>query len=155
MVVSDFSSDLDLLPCDSITSCSCMCLLCQILKLWQQMPWSVFVRSTCLTPSLLQLFDHSGQEVNQLSELYHSSCSLPWQLPSFGLKTSFKKAIGSSSYSSVTTSSRVLLLFSMEFLSSSFLAEVSFQKDFHRRGPGEYLSSITVYEAMWNCFKNL
>ena len=71
----------------------------------------------------------------------------------FGLKISFKKAIGSSSYSSITIPSRVLLLIFMEFLSSSFLAEVSFKKNFHRRGLGGFLSSITVYEAMWNCFK--
>ena len=106
-------------------------------------------------PSLLQLFVLCGQEVYQLSELYLASCSLPWQLPSFGLKISFKKVIGSSSYFSITTSSRVLLLIFMQFLSSSFLAEVSFQKNFHRRGLGGYLSSITVYEAMWNCFKKL
>ena len=43
----------------------------------------------------------------------------------------------------------------MEFLSSSFLAEVSFNKNFHGRGLGGFLSSITVYEAMWNCFKKL
>ena len=73
----------------------------------------------------------------------------------FGLKISFKKAIGSSSYSSITSSSRILLLIYMEFLSSSFLAEVSFKKNFHRRGLGGFLSSITVYEAMWNCFKKL
>ena len=119
------------------------------------MPWSALVRSTCFTPSLLQLFVLYDQEVNQLSELYQSSCSLPWQVPSFGLKISFKKAIGSSSYSSITSSSRVLLFIFMEFLSSSFLAEVSFKKNFHRRGLGGFLSSITVYEAMWNCFKNL
>ena len=49
-----------------------------------------------------------------------------------GLKISFKKAIGSSSYSSITISCRVLLLIFMEFLSSSFLAEVSFKRNFHR-----------------------
>ena len=56
----------------------------------------------------------------------------------FGLKISFKKAIGSSSYSSITISCRVLLLIFMEFLSSSFLAEVSFKKNFHRRGLGGF-----------------
>ena len=81
----------------------------------------------CFTPSLLQLFVHCGQEVNQLSELYHASCSL---------KISFKKASGSSSYSSITTSSRGLLLIFMEFLSPGLVAEVSVQKNVQGRGLG-------------------
>ena len=90
-----------------------------------------------LLPSFSSLF--IGQEVNQLSELYHASCSLLWQLPRFGLKISFKKASCSSFFSSITTSSRGLLVFFMEFLSSALMAEVSLQKNLQRRGPGGYL----------------
>ena len=64
--------------------------------------------------------------------------SLPWQLPRFGLKISFKKASGSSSYSSITSFGGLLLIF-MEFLLSSFVAEVSFQKNLQRSGLGGYL----------------
>ena len=82
MVVSDFSSDLDLF-CHVIQSQAALACASCARSLGSGNRWSALVRSTCFTPSLLPLFVLYGQEVNQLSELYHYSCNLPWQVPSF------------------------------------------------------------------------
>ena len=156
MVVSDFSSYLDLF-CHVIQSQAALtCASCdRSLGSGNRCPgvfWSGVL--VLLLPSFSSLSSMALKLIN------FQSCIMLLVLPflviaRFGLKISFKKAIGSSSYSSITISSRVLLFIFMEFLSSSFLAEVSFKKNFHRRGLGGFLSSTTVYEAMWNCFKNL
>ena len=99
------------------------------------MPWSFWSGVLVLLLPSFSSLSSMARKLIKLSELYHASCSLTWQLPRFGLKISFKKASGSSSYSSITTSSRGLLFTFMEFLSSSLVAEVSFQKNVLRRGP--------------------
>ena len=156
MVVSDFSSDLDLF-CHVIQSQAALaCASCaRSLGSGNRCPgvlWSGVL--VLLLPSFSSLSSMARKLINFQSctillVAFLGKCQV------FGLEISFKKAIGSSSYSSITISSGVLLLIFMEFLSSSFLAEVSFKKNFHRRGLGGFLSSITVYDAMWNCFKNL
>ena len=156
MVVSDFSSDLDLF-CHVIQSQAALaCASCaRSLGSGNRCPgvlWSGVL--VLLLPSFSSLSSMARKLINFQSctillVAFLGKCQV------FGLKISFKKAIGSSSYSSITISSRVLLLIFMEFLSSSFLAEVSLKKNFHRRGLGGFLSSITVYDAMWNCFKKL
>ena len=152
MVVSDFSSYLDLF-CHVIQSQAALtCASCaRSLGSGNRCPgvfWSGVL--VLLLPSFSSLSSMATKLIN-----FQSCIMLLVAFPGNGLKISFKKAIGSSPYSSITISSRVLLFIFMEFLSSSFLAEVSFKKNFHRRGLGGFLSSITVYEAMWNCFKNL
>ena len=154
MVVSDFSSDLDLF-CHVIQSQAALaCASCaRSLGSGNRCPgvlWSGVL--VLLLPSFSSLSSMARKLINFQSctillVAFLGKCQV------FGLKISFKKAIAFSS--SITISSRVLLLIFMEFLSSSFLAEVSFKKNFHRRGLGGFLSSITVYDSMWNCFKNL
>ena len=156
MVVSDFSSYLDLF-CHVIQSQAALaCASCaRSLGSGNRCPgvlWSGVL--VLLLPSFSSLSSMTRKLIN------FQSCTNPLvaflgKCQGFGLNISFKNAIGSSSYSSITISSRILLFIFMEFLSSSFLAEVSFKKNFHRRGLGGFLSSKTVYEAMWNCFKNL
>ena len=148
MVVSDFSSDLELF-CHVIQSQAALaCASCaRSFGSGNRCPgvlWSGVL--VLLLPSFSSLSSMARKLIN------FQSCTillvaLLGKYQGFGLKISFKKAIGPSSYSSITISSRVLLLIFMEFLSSSFLAEVSFKKNFHRRGLGGFLFSITVYEA--------
>ena len=156
MVVSDFISDLDLF-CHVIQSQAALAFASctRSLGYGNRCPgvlWSGVLVS--LLPSFSSLSSMARKLINFQSctillVAFLGKCQV------FGLKISLKKAIGSSSYSSITISSTVFLLIFMEFLSSSFLAEVSFKKNFHRRGLGGFLSYITVYEALWNCFKNL
>ena len=135
MVVSDFSSDLDLF-CHVIQSqAALVCASCaRSLGSGNRCPevlWSGVL--ALLLPSFSSLSSMARKLINFQSctillVAFLGKCQV------FGLKISFKKAIGSSSYSSITISSRVLLLIFMEFFSSSFLAEVSFKKNFHREG---------------------
>ena len=134
MVVSDFSSDLDLF-CHVIQSQAALaCASCaRSLGSGNRCPGVLWSRVlVLLLPSFSSLSSMARKLINFQSctillVAFLGKCQV------FGLKISFKKAIGSSSYSSITISSRVLLLIFMEFLSSSFLTEVSFKKNFHRR----------------------
>ena len=139
MVVSDFSSDLDLF-CHVIQSQAALACASSARSLGSgnrcpRVLWSGVL--VLLLPCFSSLSSMARKLINFQSctillVAFLGKCQV------FGLKISFKKAIGSSSYSSIiiTISSRVLLLIFMEFLSSSFLAEVSFKKNFHRRGLG-------------------
>ena len=106
-----------LLPCDSITSCSCMCLLCS----GNRCPgvlWSGVL--VLLLPSFSSLSSMARKLINFQSSTilvaFLGKCQV------FGLKISFEKTIGSSSYSSITISSRVLLLiFWSSFLQAFWL----------------------------------
>ena len=60
-----------------------------------------------------------------------------------------RPVIDSSSYSSITISSRGLLFIFMEFLSSCLVAEVFLQKNFQRRGPGGYL---ILHNCLWRSY---
>ena len=135
MVVSDFSSDLDLF-CHVIQSQAALaCASCaRSLGSGNRCPGVLWSRVLVL---LLPCFSSLSSMTRKL--INFQSCTILLvaflgKCQVFGLKISFKKAIGSSSYSSITISSRVLLLIFMGFLSSSFLAEVSLKKNFHRRG---------------------
>ena len=118
MVVSDFSSYLDLF-CHVIQSQAALtCASCsRSLGSGNRCPgvfWSGVL--VLLLPSFSSLSSMARKLINfqsciMLLVAFFGNCLR------FGLKISFKKAIGSSSYSSITISSRVLLL----FVWSSFL----------------------------------
>ena len=117
MVVSDFSSYLDLF-CHVIQSQAALtCASCaRSLGSGNRCPgvfWSGVL--VLLLPSFSSLSSMARKLINFQSCIMLLVAFLV--IARFGLKISFKKAIGSSCYSSITISSRVLLL----FVWSSFL----------------------------------